>query len=75
MCDIFNFLWDQGAQRFVRKEKQNWSIVFIIKNIFIELPDLKLVSKMIMYQMSQLTRYYMWKCYKSKYLSNNGRNF
>ena len=27
MCDIFNFLWDQGMHMFFWKEKQNFYIV------------------------------------------------
>ena len=34
MCDIFNFLWDQGVHMFFCKEKQSCSIFFFIKIYF-----------------------------------------
>ena len=44
MCDIFNFLWDQGAHKFLeRKTDLILSIVFFVRNIFIEFSVLKLV--------------------------------
>ena len=37
ICEQY-FLWDQGAHMFFWEEKQNWSILFFIQNIFIEVP-------------------------------------
>ena len=41
MCDVFNFLWDQGAHMFFWKEKQSWSIACFIKSNLTEFPILK----------------------------------
>ena len=73
MCNIFNFVWNQGAHMFFWKEKQIWSIVFFIKQHFYWAFGFKIsFYDDNATQLSQLTRDHMWKCDKSKHFSNNG---
>ena len=63
MCDISNFLWDQGVHMFFWKKKQSWSIVFFMTKYFYWVSCfLFSFSYDNVNQMSKLT----------KYLSNNG---
>ena len=69
MFHIFNFLWDQCAHVLFMKKINR----LLYKKYFYWVSSFKIsfyddnVS-----QVSQLTRDRMWKCDKSKYLSNNG---
>ena len=63
MCDISNFLWDQGVHMFFWKKKQSWSIVFFMTKYFYWV-------SCFLFSFSYDNANQMSK--KTKYLSNNG---
>ena len=67
MCDVFDFLWDQGAHMFFWKEKQSWSIAFFRRKYLYWVSCFKIsFCDDNINQMNQLTRDHMWNCDKSK---------
>ena len=72
MCDIFNFLWDQGVHIFFWNEKKLINCL-LYEKCFYWVSCFKIsVCCDNINQMNQLTRGHMWKCDKSKYLSTFG---